>query len=300
MSNLTDEQIEQIESYVKAHWSDSESLDDLSIFLDEGYLQLVIHRLIGAGAIQDPEMSLEPETEKLCLKYVEGYTFENDEKDTDECMSSVNPEILVHPETNETKFIPSDIDYVTQDFLDEGFVSEGRWNDSKPKPEKLSYSERKTLAKYAELIKEKSLWTKQEINGFKKLINSAMYLPEGLKVEVVIDLWEKFCSRKEPIQITDEQSIFGIRWLINKAFRLNGEPRQTQEIQDVFGFHQFEIIKNFSHFTFVGYDCDWHNYSGRVQVINPVYRVHSKNGDYFDYSFGHWGKIVTDIRLNQF
>ena len=154
--------------------------------------------------------------------------------------------------------------------------------------EKLSYSVRRTLAKYERLITKEKTWTKSEITSFASIVRSAMYRPTGIRDETILELWNQFARtiEKQPKLITSEQTEVGLNWLNKTCFTSQNKVRNTQLLRES-GFSCFdaEILKNFSHFEFVGYDTDLNTYGGYINIRTPVYRVVSKLGKYFDYSF---------------
>jgi hypothetical protein len=93
----------KVESYIKAHWYDENQSDVLTLLIDEGYLKAAVSYLVGAGAIE-PENSNNPKMERLCLKYLENYTFQNQDEDINDCLTQINPAIFVNEETNEHYF----------------------------------------------------------------------------------------------------------------------------------------------------------------------------------------------------
>jgi len=137
----------------------------------------------------------------------------------------------------------------------------------------------KTCKKYLDLIKKRK-FTKIEIQSFRKALNGS----STISLEEQSLLKQKFYDSK-PINITKEQSDFGIAWLKNKAFKLNGQVRKSNP----FGYKELEVIKNFKKFEFSSlYDI---NHYGNGHQYQPVYKVIAKNGDYFEYVAVAWGDI---------
>lgn len=165
----------------------------------------------------------------------------------------------------------------------------------------LTPSRRKTLAKYRALIDDKSaVWTKQNISGFASLLRKGMLYGWDKAYEAhTRPLWFAFICQLNtfPLDgypITEGQSRQGISWLNKTLFRQDGSRRQTKTTQYL-GDSHFEIVRNFTHFTFVGF-----HFSGR-HLIGPVYRVHAKGNRSFDYCIsGQWGPMIVDdeIELN--
>jgi hypothetical protein len=70
----------------------------------------------------------------------------------------------------------------------------------------------------------------------------------------------------------------GISWLRSYLFTSKGEPRRTKDVKDL-PYSTFQIVKDFAFFTFDEFiDDGYGNYQ-------PVWRVHSKNGQSFAYCF---------------
>ena len=162
----------------------------------------------------------------------------------------------------------------------------------------LSYSQRKTLARYLELIIEKDVWTKQEIQSFKNAVAATRWDKKSLKSEIVLDLLDKLNERDRPIFITEEQTDFGIDWLRKTLLTSSGKLRNTGLVRNsLLREYHIEIIKNFSHFEFLGYSVqDYRCYS----IGSPVYRVVSKFGNYFTYSYngGYYaGRLDVDAQI---
>jgi hypothetical protein len=93
----------KVESYIKAYWYDESQSDVLALLIDEGYLKAAVSYLVGAGAI-DPENSANPKMERLCLKYLGDHSFQDEDKDINAYLTSVNPAIFINEETNEHYF----------------------------------------------------------------------------------------------------------------------------------------------------------------------------------------------------
>lgn len=165
----------------------------------------------------------------------------------------------------------------------------------------LTYSRRKTLKKYRELMVEGSVWSKSDIQGFSKLVSSTRFTDTDKEYKAaILELWEVFTDADLTFAITQEQTDFGIKWLKDTCFKKNGEARESQKVASL-GFCDFSIIMNFDHFRFIGYHTEGighHNW-----LSGPVYRVVDTDGNYFDYCVaGPWGSLLTDheIQINCF
>lgn len=70
----------------------------------------------------------------------------------------------------------------------------------------------------------------------------------------------------------------GKEWLNTFFFTRSGARRNTKDLRYVYE-GSFDIIKNFSHFTFAGFQDDGHG------TFAPCWKVHAKNGDTFTYCY---------------
>jgi hypothetical protein len=146
----------------------------------------------------------------------------------------------------------------------------------------------KTCKKYLDLIKKRK-FTKIEIQSFRKALNGC----STISVEEQVLLKNKFyeaVGSKRPINITKEQSDFGIAWLRNKAFKLNGESRKSSP----FGMREENVIRNFKKFEFCGlYDI---NHFGNHSNYTPIFRVIDIDGNEFEYTiYGGYGGVTIEI-----
>lgn len=163
----------------------------------------------------------------------------------------------------------------------------------------------KQLTKANEKLQNKriqsQLWTKGDILAFAKMLNSTKF-SEPERRKQVMDLWTKLEDRAydKAYNITLEQSQFGIDWLKKICFTVKGKNRDSKMVAD-FSRGDFDIVRNFSSFQFVGFDesCNGYNYCH----YSPIYRTIDKNGNYFDYVCRMWdaprivnrGKLVTKL-----
>lgn len=134
----------------------------------------------------------------------------------------------------------------------------------------------KSYKRHLEHAKQKnSLWTKAEINAVRKCIKRIN--DYSLTYELVDALNEGGFS------ITKEQTKQGLEYLTKGLFNKKGQVRRS-EFSKCFNDLDVEVIRSFSHFTFEGLEIlgtHWLN-------TYPIYRVHSTNGSFFDYTSGHW------------
>jgi hypothetical protein len=134
-----------------------------------------------------------------------------------------------------------------------------------------------TFQKYNKLLTQAKAMSKNEIKALCWAFN-------GVRKVNLTDLerhqLRQLVDAKAERPITKEQAEFGIKWLKTKAFKLNGEARRNC----VLGQIEQSIVKNFSHFKFVGlYDANSaHGYSNYHAFV-PIWRTYAKDGRYFDY-----------------
>ena len=145
----------------------------------------------------------------------------------------------------------------------------------------------KTCKKYLGLIKGRK-FTKIEIQSFRKALNgsSTISLDEQ---NLLKDEFYKAVESKRPINITKEQTDFGISWLRNKAFRLNGQSRTSSPFRS----REEYVIKNFKKFEFCGlYNASTNSFNCYI----PVFKVIAKDGSSFEYTiYGGYGGVTIEI-----
>lgn len=129
------------------------------------------------------------------------------------------------------------------------------------------------------------VWTKGDIGAFARMLNSYRFSEKERQTQIM-ELWSKLEDRAsdEPYSITDEQSQVGIEWLRKVCFTSKGANRASKEVAD-FNEREFNIVRNFSHFEFVGFDESSNGYSSHYA---PIYRTLDKDGNYFDYVARMW------------
>ena len=145
----------------------------------------------------------------------------------------------------------------------------------------------KTCKKYLNLIKKRK-FTKIDIQSFRKQLNgcSQMSLDEQ---KLLKDKFYDAVNSNRPINITKEQTNFGIAWLRNKAFRLNGQSRTSSP----FRAREEYVINNFKKFEFCGlYNCSTNSFN----QYQPVFKVIAKDGSSFEYTiYGGYGGVTVEI-----
>jgi hypothetical protein len=133
------------------------------------------------------------------------------------------------------------------------------------------------------VLDKKTPWTESQIRSFRKYIGSCGVEFTSLK-EILIDTLDF------NYDITKEQTKKGLNYLFKIAFKKDGSLRETKVYP--FGVREVEVLRNFSHFKFVGIERqNWNSYFDEYQASSPVYRVVSKNGTSFEYVAGSFGSI---------
>lgn len=143
----------------------------------------------------------------------------------------------------------------------------------------------KTYLKHINTLK-KDLLTKSEINALGKLMNSLRYSDSNRREQI----WAlQNDMLKESYKITAEQTEVGLDWLMKNV--VNSRTMKLRENKLAQDFHERElnIILNFSHFEFVGFE---EHSNGYASYYTPIYRTVSKTGSYFDYTAIHWGPCM--------
>lgn len=139
----------------------------------------------------------------------------------------------------------------------------------------------KTFSKYKEVLQTRRALSKSEILGLAWVLNGVK------RVNITPDekrALRTLLSSRQERPISKELTQVGFDWLLSKAFKKNGEPRNYTGMP--FGYRERAIILDFKRFTWVGYrntqqDCGNHN--SPFASNTPIWRVHASNGAYFDY-----------------
>ncbi len=135
-----------------------------------------------------------------------------------------------------------------------------------------------TFKKYADLLVGRRALTEGEIKGLCWALN-------GVKRVNLTDMQRAdlrtLIKTQDERPITRAQTKFGRAWLKRVAFKLNGEPRKNCKLGDC----EQAIVKNFSHFRWVGIHNTQEDYagSGYHKSYTGVWRCYDKAGNYFDY-----------------
>jgi len=132
--------------------------------------------------------------------------------------------------------------------------------------------------KYTEMLKNDTL-TENEIINIKSRISGMQCSLTDNEVQQIIEIvTDHKCSYK----ITNEHAEKGIEYLLRKCLKRNGQNRATKQVINM-PKHFFDAIKDYDHFTFVGFNVIRHNeYTGNTFYM-PVWRLHTKSGNTIDY-----------------
>jgi len=155
----------------------------------------------------------------------------------------------------------------------------------------------KIIEKYRKLIKGK-VWTKQEINSFKKLLCSFHYIKDEQRKEAIKELHSLFSveTGKRHYNITKDHTAQGLSYLKSRVLLKRGGVSKSSGFED----YAEGIIKNFKKFEFIGlhehYNSCWG--SDFPSDFSPIFRIISKNDHNYDYSPIHWGACVVGHCLN--
>lgn len=136
----------------------------------------------------------------------------------------------------------------------------------------------KLFKKYSELLNQ-SMLTEQDIIYLKARIGPN---PRSLENNEVNKLTCRVLYGQCEYNITDDHAQKGIDYLRLKCFKQNGKPRKTKQVENM-PRQFFEAIKDYSHFTFVGFTELNYNIYSNNSFYMPVWRIHTKSGQYFDY-----------------
>lgn len=153
--------------------------------------------------------------------------------------------------------------------------------------EEFMYKEisKRTYLKHINTLK-KDLLTKSEINAVAKLMNSLRFSEPDRREQI----WALHNDMlKDAYKITLEQSQIGIDWLMKNIVNSRTMKLRENKLAQDFNERELNIILNFSHFEFVGFEEHSNNWSS---YYTPVYRTVAKNGEYFDYTAIHWGPCM--------
>lgn len=153
----------------------------------------------------------------------------------------------------------------------------------------------KTIGKYsAKLQRKHAQWTKSEIGGLTKMLNSIRFdsgrRPEEI-TEALYDLQglcaSDYGSAQFSHRITEEQSAFGIEWLRRAMITKRGQPSaMLKRAADGREETIMHVIQTFKEFRFIGVLIHRSPYG--MEFHTPIYRTIARDGSYFDYSPAHW------------
>lgn len=134
----------------------------------------------------------------------------------------------------------------------------------------------KTPFKKAYEILSRGIITETELRTLRKNIRySFSRESNGLSYSERHSLLEMFMDTT--LDLSKDQQRKGIKWLRDTHFRLDGAQRKSSKVSS----QHLYVIRNFSHFTFVGFTYE---VTGSTCInATPIYRTTAKNGMYFDY-----------------
>ena len=136
----------------------------------------------------------------------------------------------------------------------------------------------KLFKKYSELLSQ-SMLTEQDIISLKSRISG---MPHSLEKHEVNKLTSLVLYGKCEYKITDDHAQKGIDYLRLKCFTAKGRLRRTKQVDNM-PREFFGAINDFDHFTFVGFTELQYNIYSNNHFYMPVWRIHTKAGQYFDY-----------------
>jgi hypothetical protein len=133
--------------------------------------------------------------------------------------------------------------------------------------------------KYKAAIK-KRIFAKNEIDQVCRMKREIDKSSSWTEKQNIIKLIESSMKAKGGYNLTKEQTNLGFSWLLEYAFKKNGQPRQQKH--NPFNDQHREVIKNFSHFQWCGIR-DINSGADNCGHYRPVYRVVAKDGKFFTY-----------------
>ena len=140
------------------------------------------------------------------------------------------------------------------------------------------YLEPKSYYDYQTKLNDKThIWTEGEINQLRKSLGICSIWSKAAIEELLYAIRDGFEFR-----ITPEQTEKGLNWLLKSQFRMNGKLRESQGT--FIDERAADIVRNFSHFLFIGIQMQSNNPYNSVYSAAPIYRCFDKDGHYFDYN----------------
>ena len=137
----------------------------------------------------------------------------------------------------------------------------------------------KLFDKYNNLLTRSNCLTESDLIALKSRISGNQ---ASLTDDEVINLRERLEDEGCKYNITQEHSDKGMEYLLRKCFKNNGQRRHTAQLEDMPDTF-FIAIKDFKHFTFVGFECLDVNPYNKHRFYMPVWRIHTNSGETFDY-----------------
>lgn len=145
----------------------------------------------------------------------------------------------------------------------------------------------KLFTKYNNLLKLDTL-TEMQLSTLKSRISGRQCSLTDNEVDQLKEQLDD-CEYK----ITSEHAEKGIEYLRRKCFKRNGSNRNNKQLEFMDN-RFFNAIRDYSHFTFIGFEeLQFNPYSNNSHYM-PIWRIHCKNGSTFDYCMNS-GLIFKEI-----
>lgn len=144
----------------------------------------------------------------------------------------------------------------------------------------------KTINKYMEMVSNAGrVFTEQEIISLRSFLNMKLKDAPDVRQAIVNRFFESL--EIVPFQLTKEQQMKGLQWLIKTQINKKGDLRnaQTTFLQQ----EHLDMIRNFENFEFVGLENLANSFqvnAGYMQYM-PVYRLNTTDGRWFEYGLNH-------------
>jgi len=137
----------------------------------------------------------------------------------------------------------------------------------------------KLFEKYDNILTISNCLTESDLIALKSRISGNQ---ASLTDDEVINLRDRLNHGECEYNITQEHSDKGMEYLLRKCFKVNGQRRNTTQLDNMPDMF-FLAIKDFNYFTFGGFEClDFNPYNNRMFYM-PVWRIHTNSGETFDY-----------------
>jgi hypothetical protein len=140
----------------------------------------------------------------------------------------------------------------------------------------------KLVSKYMNLFSENATHIEEQ-----EIVNARSFINNKLRHdrETFNAIMSKATSF--PKLLTEAHEAKGIAWLLRTQFKKNGELSSAKTT--FLGLREAHVVKNFSHFEFIGLqdegDSNW-------SQVFPVYKVYATDGSTFEYVASGNPKVV--------